>query len=97
MDFVVEMASDGISPLGSRVDIWMPNGAGYRLRGVCDGSSVQIHREGFMMANACTRYTLGGRLGAGFMEVCELKKANKPLAEVLAGAAGGRSRTQDAR
>ena len=86
VDFVAEMAGDGITPLGSRVDIWMPNGGGYRLRGVCDGSSVQTHRDGFMMANACTRYELGGRIGAGFMEASELKKPNKVLAGVLAAA-----------
>ena len=83
IDFIIEMASDGISPLGSRVDVWMPDGGGYHLRGVCNGSSIQTHRDGFMMANACTRYACGGRIGAGFMEVCELKRPNRPLIETF--------------
>ena len=86
-DFAVEMAGDGVSPLGTRATIWLDDGTGYCLRGRCDGSSVQTQRHGYMMCNACTSYELAGRLGAGFVEVCELKQPSPELERLLAEAA----------
>ncbi|WP_419827578.1 DUF7064 domain-containing protein [Sphingomonas sp.] len=88
VDFAIEMASDGVSPLGSIATVWLDDGTGYRLRGRCDGSSVQTQRDGYMMCNACTNYELGGRLGTGFIEVSELKQPTSPeIARQLAEAA----------
>jgi hypothetical protein len=79
VDITVGMGGDGVSPEEVTLTAWTDEDAAYRFRGHCDGASVHTHRSGFMMADACTNWVHGDRIGAGFVEVNELKRPNARL------------------
>lgn len=79
MELRVEIGGDGITPLTVRAGAWIADGTGLQLEGTCEGGSVQTQRDGFMMFNGACTFSYGGRMGTGFIEVCELKKLTPAL------------------
>lgn len=71
-DFRVHVADDGHSPLGCDTRLWTGDGRGYRLSGAVSVSSVTFHPPAHFPTTGLATFELGGRLGAGLLEVNEL-------------------------
>lgn len=67
-----QVSDDGHSPQGCDARIWTTTGHGYHLTGTVDVASPSSHEGGFWFTDGLATFELGGRLGAGILEVHEL-------------------------
>lgn len=81
--FDTRMGDDGHSPVGCDARVWTTAGHGYSVRGEVEFSSPSSHEEGFWFTDGLATYECGGRLGAGILEVQELKGPPPWTREVL--------------
>lgn len=79
----VVMHSDGISPKGAEITVFVENGRIYSFAGRCDGSDVGVQRDGFMCGHGNATFECGGRLGTGFIEAKELSVPPAELASLI--------------
>lgn len=71
-EFRAAVADDGLSPLGCEAWIWVEGFKGYHVTGEVDVSVMTGDSEWYSK-DGLARFTCGGRLGAGILEVNELK------------------------
>ena len=74
VSFATRIGDDGHTPLGCDARIWTTTGHGYHVTGETHAASPSSHLEGFWFTDALCVYELGGRLGAGILEVQELNR-----------------------
>lgn len=72
--FNTRIGDDGHTPLGCDAKIWTSTGHGYHVLGETHTASPSSHLEGFWFTDALCVYEIGGRLGAGILEVQELNQ-----------------------
>lgn len=63
---------DGMTPVGCQAEIYTDGGRGYEVAGSCLGRAL-MGGKGWFGVDGITRFTCGGRVGQGFLEVAELK------------------------
>ncbi len=72
VDVGAQVSDDGHSPQRCDARIWTATGHGYHLTGTVDVASPSSHEGGFWFTDGLATFELGGRLGAGILEVHEL-------------------------
>ena len=80
--FRSEIANDGATPLGVKVDLWTNDQRGYRLSGKVKASGL-TGGEGWFGVDGLTEFECGGRLGQGFFEPAELKGPSPTMQKEL--------------
>jgi len=71
--FGSRISDDGHSPEGCDARIWTDSGHGYRIQGNVHTASPSSHNEGMFFTDGLAVFECGGRLGAGILEIQELK------------------------
>jgi hypothetical protein len=71
--FGTRIADDGHSPAGCDAEIWTKAGHGYHVTGQVHTASPSSHVEGFWFTDGLATFECGGLLGAGILEVQDLK------------------------
>jgi len=68
----VRVDDDGLSATDSDTRFWTASGEGYRLTSKVHTTSFNTHEGGYFMSVGLADFELGGRLGAGMVEIQEL-------------------------